>query len=401
MNDCSLFAQQRLDNKQDDAVKLTQFINFIESSRPSFDNCHNYNFSVTCYEMISPVTLRDIASAAGVTKATASRTLRGTPDSSEAMRKKIQALAKKMGYRPDPALHFLSALRWKKKRAALGVSVAFLHLSKSYWGNWLKITLPDLREQAELLGYHLNEIYLDEIPLDHTLRDILDARGITALILGPDTASSPLAQIPWQDFAVATFDLGCNIPPVPKVGIDNYNHLALAVQKTIEHGYRRICIATAVASPDVLKAARCPQYAILLAQPVFRRHIKSIFLFDGTGLHPQQQKKFLDWIRSHKPDALISFSFTIPWCKEAGLNIPQKIAFIAINKSDAGIAGIYQPHFLLVQQIFWQLGQQIQNHRSSGKMPDTITLLRGLWAGGASLPPKNTGIFSPVSKTQF
>ena len=48
------------------------------------------------------VTLGEIAKAAGVSRATASRALQNNPLIAAATRQRVQNIAEKLGYRPDP-----------------------------------------------------------------------------------------------------------------------------------------------------------------------------------------------------------------------------------------------------------------------------------------------------------
>ena len=61
------------------------------------------------------VTLRDIAQAAGVHYSTVSIALRDHPRISAPVRRKIKAIAQRMGYTPDPALAALNAYRKTKQ----------------------------------------------------------------------------------------------------------------------------------------------------------------------------------------------------------------------------------------------------------------------------------------------
>lgn len=61
---------------------------------------------------MTQVTFRDIAEVAGVSKTTVSLALHGRRGVSDARRQEILAIAKRLGYRPDPALRALSNIRW-------------------------------------------------------------------------------------------------------------------------------------------------------------------------------------------------------------------------------------------------------------------------------------------------
>ena len=65
------------------------------------------------------LSLRDIAKAVGLSHVAVSLALRDSPRVSPARRAKVKAMAKKLGYRPDPMLASLAAYRQSKRRPKL------------------------------------------------------------------------------------------------------------------------------------------------------------------------------------------------------------------------------------------------------------------------------------------
>jgi len=61
--------------------------------------------------MSQPPTLRDVAHAAGVGLATASRALSGHPRCAVVTRQRVRAIARALGYRPDPGISALAQRR--------------------------------------------------------------------------------------------------------------------------------------------------------------------------------------------------------------------------------------------------------------------------------------------------
>src|SRR5690606_18960558 len=110
------------------------------------------------------VAITDVAQAAGVSKMTVSRALRGERGIAAATRERIQVLAEKLGYRPDPAVSELMG-RLRKSRIAGLEPIAWL-TSYDTIGGWR--TNPGTSEmyrgaadQARKLGFRLEEFSLN------------------------------------------------------------------------------------------------------------------------------------------------------------------------------------------------------------------------------------------------
>jgi LacI family transcriptional regulator len=73
----------------------------------------------------SQVTLRHVAEAAGVSRATASRALKDNPMISSEVRRKVRSVAKKLGYTPDPEaqrlMSYLRGSRVSRFESTLGI----------------------------------------------------------------------------------------------------------------------------------------------------------------------------------------------------------------------------------------------------------------------------------------
>ncbi|TXI81103.1 MAG: LacI family transcriptional regulator, partial [Cupriavidus sp.] len=75
----------------------------------------------------SPVNYRRIAEACGVGKTTVGRVLQGTGYVAEKTREKVLQAAKKLGYRPDPALGALTRRRWPLGAKPQTATLAWIH----------------------------------------------------------------------------------------------------------------------------------------------------------------------------------------------------------------------------------------------------------------------------------
>ena len=67
------------------------------------------------------VTLKDVAREVGISVSCTARALKGRPGISQATTQKVQQVADKLGYRPDPMLSALSSYR-ESVRSSIGVA---------------------------------------------------------------------------------------------------------------------------------------------------------------------------------------------------------------------------------------------------------------------------------------
>ena len=97
------------------------------------------------------VTLNDIARACNLGKSTVARVLSGNPHVSEEAKRKVEAKAKELDYRPDPSLRILSQHRWRRQSES-NLTLALLN-PKSAESDTVVDYRAGLRKAADRLGY--------------------------------------------------------------------------------------------------------------------------------------------------------------------------------------------------------------------------------------------------------
>ncbi len=153
--------------------------------------------------------LREIARRLGLSCSTVSLALQGSPRTAEATRRRVQAAAKKFGYRPNPhlvaAMSRLRASRVDGPVACFGV-ISFYDTPHP----WEKLPhLPRIhdamKQRAAELGYRLEPIWLRAPGMTYRrIRAILKARGIQGLLCfgSPEVDQQFPAEL--DDFAIVT-----------------------------------------------------------------------------------------------------------------------------------------------------------------------------------------------------
>ena len=173
------------------------------------------------------ITMADVAQQAGVHKTTVSLALRNHPSIPVATRQRLQALADKLGYRPDPALRVLTAYRRRAQPATEAPPLAYL----THWDSrdgW-KVPRAQARfhagavARAGQLGYKLEHFWLGEPRLTHQrMSDILVARGITGLIIAAHLPEHDVPlQLAWPRFSAVRIDYYPHEPELHTVTNDH------------------------------------------------------------------------------------------------------------------------------------------------------------------------------------
>ncbi|HSI83191.1 MAG: LacI family DNA-binding transcriptional regulator [Candidatus Methylacidiphilales bacterium] len=194
-------------------------------------------------ETDSPVTLKMIAQVAGVTHPTVSRALRNdSRNISEATCKRIQEIARSLGYRPDPAMSALIAHRTRVRHQGEYNKIVVLNA----WGTqplppYFQEQLHGMTTKAAALGYQID---LLPVPVDTSaqahLSRTLVSRGIRGIIVGPLPVSRPHVQLEWKHFSAVTTGYSLASPSLPYVASNHLQSIETIYEQLRLLGYRKI-----------------------------------------------------------------------------------------------------------------------------------------------------------------
>ena len=351
--------------------------------------------------------MADVAERAGVHKTTVSLALRNHPSIPEATRRRLQALADQLGYRPDPALRVLTAYRRRARPLAKAPPLAYM----THWDSKLGWKLP--RAQARFyagavakaadLGYKLEHFWLGEPNLTHQrMSDILVARGIVGLIIAAHLPESDVPlQLAWAHFSAVKIDYYPHEPELHTVTNDHRAIIQLATRRVIAAGYRRIGFvmpswwdrfADLAWSAGFLaeQQALAPEERIPILQ------FSEVTLDRPTGGGPREtavsRTAFSEWFHRYRPEVLISKEqFVQPSLAALRLKVPRDVAFAEIFLDPDGMtAGVRHNCERVGELAVESLDGQLQHYTYGVPSFPTTTLVEGTWFDGESLPPRAT-----------
>lgn len=288
----------------------------------------------------SRVTIAKIALAAGVSKMTVSRALRGDRGISEEMRQRIVALAQEMDYRPDPAVSQLMG-RLRKSRFADLEPLAWLTTYKTIGGWKTNPGTCDMYkgavEQAHRLGYRLEEFSVGTAGMSpRRLSDILYSRSIRGIVLAPLLEHGAIEDFNWQHFATACCGHSLLSPALHRVSVDQFDVLRTAWERLRRLGYHRIGLC--VPATDNARIGYRWQGALLLEEAALEPEAVRVPAMITDEWTPQ---RFLQWYHEHRPDVVLSFPEVAGWMRQAGIRIAQDCSFALIRLDNStGVAGV-------------------------------------------------------------
>lgn len=332
-------------------------------------------------------TLREIAQKSGYSVTAVSFALRDSPQIASKTRLKIQKIAQKLGWTPNPMVSaWMSHLRSTKSISYQG-NLAFLYNRK------IPFKQADLGIQqfyqgaiqyASQFGYQVELISTQE-PLvsGERLTKILKSRGIQGLIIG-GFAPSNLSSIDWSQFSCATAGYSIQQPRFHRVCTDLRKAFRKLLSQSLQLGYQKIGSII----PDSLDQI-CENSHLDVFCHEIEKKSSSIKIPPFHSHEPSESnyKNLLKkWIQKYQPDLIVgSLNKQLNQLKEIGLQIPKKVGFVTLNcTSDSHqVSGIAQSHAhsgaLTAELVIDQLNR---NERGIPSTPKTILHEEFSWFNG-------------------
>ncbi|NJK92041.1 MAG: LacI family DNA-binding transcriptional regulator [Blastochloris sp.] len=330
------------------------------------------------------IKISDVARRAGVNPSTVSRALRDDPRISLARRKMIQTLATQMGYRPNALVSALMASRGGKRKLRVTSTIAFLKLIPEE--RWRELPMmahyqEGARKRAEERGYDFETFSPFELRMSlPRLQQVLIARGIQGLCLGPMLRHYSHLKLDWDRFAVAAIGRTLVRPEVHRAVADHYQGMQLALRELRRRGWTRIgfCINETI-NKRVLDLWLASFMAFGHRHPRMK-----LLLHEKKG----QMEDLPRWLSKSKPEVIVTDSYWVRVrLRKLGIKFPQDVGYCVlgwlpeaesacgVDQGDEGIAAA---------AIDLIIGQLQRNERGVPMQARTV-LLNSRWVEGGSL----------------
>jgi LacI family transcriptional regulator len=296
-------------------------------------------------------TIHDIAKELNITASTVSRALNDNPRISEATKKAVLKVAKRLNYQPN---HIAAALR-NGRSNIIGIIVPTA--DRSFFGSVIR----GIEEVAKNAHYNVmicqsHDDYESEVS---TVEALLNARvdGIIVSFAKNTENFDHFRKVYDKGIPLVLFDRSFQGLDVSRVVIDDYLGAYQATEHLIRQGCRRIAHFTSLKKISIYKERLRGYREALEAYNIPYRNelvLESYLQYeDGrVGLDQLLQLKEL-------PDAIFSASAysavaALSACKEKGITVPEQIAIVGFANED--FTSFCDPPMSTVDQQSMQIG---------------------------------------------
>lgn len=334
--------------------------------------------------------LRKIAKAAKVSHTTVSLALRNHPRVSERMKRRIRALAEKMGYRPNALVAALMSQIRSNRRVVTQEVVAFLTggPTPDWWREWTSIAHghAGAHARAEQLGFRLEPFWMGPGGQDaRHVAKVLRARAIRGAIMAPlPLPHASRIELDWHRCAVAAIGYSFEQVPLHRAAHHHTKSVMTLYQQLRELGYQRIGLAATV--EDLVRVKHFWLAGFLAGRELFGGARLPHVSFTG----PAEKRTFFDWMDRHQPDIVIGVARdTYFWLQEAGLRLPEDVAYAHLNLLDLRphqVAGIEQNSAAIGAAAMDLLVGQLHHNECGFPATPQCTLIDGRWVPGPTAP---------------
>lgn len=310
-----------------------------------------------------PVTMKDIAQAAGVHPSTVSLVMRGSPRISAAQREKITALAAQMGYHPNLLVSALMKARRNRHEPRSALTAAYLSF---------EALSPILREQtlfsefekgafseAPRHGLTLEKFKVTPDMNAARISQILRSRGTMGVIISPLPPHQTSLDLDWQHFCAIAIGPTLRHPRLHQVMSDHYANMNRLLAAGKEWGYSRPALCLDNSSDARIGG----QWEAAFLRWNKLEKINRPLLYKYEAFTPG---KLAAWLHKQRPDLIICASpqDILTELKNAGLRMPQDIGLASVSAATptGSLSGIVEDSHEAGAQAVSQLLRMIYNN---------------------------------------
>jgi LacI family transcriptional regulator len=323
------------------------------------------------------VTLKQVAAAAGVSLATTSYALRNDRRIPRVTARRVQAAARRLGYRPNPRVSALMAHIRQAQPVSVGERIAFLWIDAPPGERPYRKMFDGAKERAVQLGYSLEEFWLATPGVSaRRLQQILQTRGIAGLLISPRCEPNPTFRIDWDwnQFSAVVLGIAEGEPELHHSAHHHYGGMRQAMLRLQAMGRRRI---VALLDRKLEERGRRAWSAAFLAH-----HPRPDQAFASLSLEVSDDfSRLVAWVRRQKPDAIVSGRWVIEMMIRRGWRSSPKIAVALLDWSPNpwGFGGIDQGEEIIATNAVDLVAGQLQRNERGIPAHVKMLLFAGRW----------------------
>ena len=275
-----------------------------------------------------------MAELLGVSIATVSRALRNSHEVGDDMKLKVQDLAKKLNYRPNP---FAQSLRREKPRV---IGVVVPNLVTHYYA----AVLDGIEDYASKAGYAViaanshEDHEREEKAIDNFVGMYVE--GIIACLAQDTVDYSHFEEIHNMGLPLVFFARTC-LPDLFSSVVSNGDGVARAATlHLIDTGSKRIAF---VGGPNHIDMVKRRKHGYLEALRERRIGIDRSIVINGNIDYDKAREATINMLkRDDRPDAILAFNDILTYAafdaiKTLGLRIPEDVAIIGFSETESSL----------------------------------------------------------------
>ncbi|WP_158277502.1 LacI family DNA-binding transcriptional regulator [Opitutus sp. ER46] len=346
--------------------------------------------------MTPHVTMKTIAAQAGVTQATVSMSLAKNPRIPATTRERIQAIAQRLGYQPNPYLSTLMRVRRHGKVLSERPVLALVsgQPTADGWRNHPAPTIRQMREgaleRAAARGFRAQDFWLRRDGMsDERFSEMLHARGIEGVLLSPPAEGARPPQLKWEYFSAVSLSVPLPNLTLATVCNDHYFSSLQVARECHARGYRRPGLILLEFHQQRFQG-RWEAGVLMAGQMLPDLHVAPpLYLTDRNDPAPLTR-----WLKAERPDVIITPSVEtvpvlLPTLARLRRRVPESIglAVLAVPSLGSPISGIFQNGARIGATAIDTLVSLIERHEHGLPSQASTVMVEGQWNEGTSLRP--------------
>jgi LacI family transcriptional regulator len=338
--------------------------------------------------------------------------LRDSEEVSATTRERLQRLARARGYRADPLVTAMfSQVRRQKLRGDHRI-IAYVNTwwPRTAWESCSTKTgqFRGAAQRAAELGFRLENFWLGAPGMSAPrLAQVLKARSVRGLLIGPLQRQDQRIDLPWDDFSTATIGYSLHTPVVSRACHAHFRGMYQAMDILVSRGYQRIGYVTSRDFETRVNSLWGAAFRLKQHELKQRNRIEPM-VFEGEAENAGLRR----WLAAARPDAIVNaLPGVFELLAKPGGELPGCLGFVHLDLPNhlrtAGVSGIDQ---------LWEISgavaldlvanQLFTNTRGLPAHPLT-QLVEGTWIEGSTspglklrTPSGNSSTFKPVPSTR-
>ncbi len=249
-------------------------------------------------------TIKDIARESGYSVMTVSFALRNHEKVKPSTREKIQKVAEKLGYRPDPEIARLMNRVRRNPELETTEPFAVLNLCENKEDFkrdlFARRVMEGASERLKKHGFDLVEYWTGDGGFDSgEISKNLRERDINVLLIPPVPPKAPITELDWSQYTIVSVEERPILPNFHRIHPHHYNNMLFLLDKLVELGFGRIGF---LSTPHMLGLDKYAYFGAFHSWFTYLHPELPLLepLTDGT-----EQKALKAWYRQHKPDVVI------------------------------------------------------------------------------------------------